>query len=74
MPRKSFLSKPAPAPATLLTDQVSFDAPAIPGPEPTEAGSAMQTVPNVGPTFRVGDYEVGDGYFSELSGHPDILY
>ena len=40
-------------------------APAPPTPE---------AQPEAPPTFRVGDYEVGDGYFSELSGHPDIVY
>jgi hypothetical protein len=74
MPRKSFLSKPATAQAEPLTDHVSFDAPATPGPEPTEAGSGTKAAAEAAVTFRVGEYEVGDGYFSELSGHPDILY
>jgi hypothetical protein len=35
---------------------------------------APEAQPEAPPTFRVGDYEIGDGYFSELSGHPDIVY
>lgn len=49
-------------------DQAPLEHPASPALNDPEAR------PETNPTFRVGDYEVGDGYFSELSGHPDIVY
>ncbi|MFD2719370.1 hypothetical protein ACFST9_11640 [Hymenobacter monticola] len=74
MPRKPSLKKSKTAPAKPVTNEAAFDAPTTPAPEPTEAGLDMKAGSEAAPTFRVGDYEVGDGYFSELSGHPDILY
>ncbi|WP_305029863.1 hypothetical protein [Hymenobacter convexus] len=68
MPRKSFLPKSTTVEPALRADQAPSEPPAAPAPDAPEA------TPETTPTFRVGDYEVGDGYFSELSGHPDIIY
>ncbi|MDO7847966.1 hypothetical protein Q5H92_16490 [Hymenobacter sp. M29] len=53
---------------TTAADPAPPSLPALP------ASEAAEETPEATPTFWVGDYEVGDGYFSELSGHPDIIY
>ena len=70
MPRSVTVRRPVPAFAVPPNSPLAVDEPPAAG---RQAGAkVIQLHPT--PVFRVGDYEVGDGYCPRLHGHPDIRY
>ena len=70
MPRSATANCSAPI---FLPDALPDALPAVeepPATAPAGGAKVIQLMPT--PVFRVGDYEVGEGYCPCLHGHPDI--
>ena len=75
MPRSTPARRLTPTFAALPALAVAVDEP--PAAAPAGEAKVIQFIPTPSiptPVFRVGNYEVGEGYCPCLHGHPDIRY
>ncbi|GAB3878093.1 hypothetical protein GCM10028824_39350 [Hymenobacter segetis] len=70
MPRSATVRRLAPALTALPASPLTVEKP----PAAALAGGAKIIQLITTPVFRVGEYEVGDGYCPHLHGHPGIRY